>query len=368
MDEVNQTLETPKGTPGVGRVAVIIPAYEPTDALATLVDDLGPLNFDPIIVIDDGSSAEGRAMIDSIVQSRPITLLRHRYNRGKGAALKTGFRHTLGLATPVLGVVTVDADGQHLLEDIRRVGDCLRRHPQAMTLGSRTFGRDVPWRSRLGNVLTTALFRLLYGIHIPDTQTGLRALPRSALEALLGIKSDHYEFEMDALGRHVAGGNPVVFEPIKTVYLNGNKSSHFNPFFDSLRIWFTLIRFTFSALVASALDLVLFAATFLATGSVPGAMVAGRLAGVLFNFGINRRLVFLYRGGLAQALSRYLLLVVALGSASYAMISLLISTLSASPLLAKVAAETLMFPLSFLVQQKLVFAVARKSTIETSAQ
>src|SRR5204863_1625446 len=107
----------------------------------------------------------------------------------KGQALKTAFNHVL-LHAPAdaVGVVTADADGQHLAADIRRVAERLeqaRTTGAALILGSRTFAKDVPLRNRFGNVLTRGVFRLVIGRAIGDTPTALRGIPRGFLAALM---------------------------------------------------------------------------------------------------------------------------------------------------------------------------------------
>ena len=83
-----------------------------------------------------------------------VQLLRHAVNLGKGAALKTAFNHVLCTYPELAGVVTADADGQHHPDDIERVAETLLARPDALVLGARTFGEDVPLRSRFGNIAT----------------------------------------------------------------------------------------------------------------------------------------------------------------------------------------------------------------------
>ena len=165
-------------------------------------------------------------------------------NRGKGGALKSGFRYLLEHAdsSSQQGAVTADADGQHTVPDIRCVMDEMERAPEALVLGVRMFEGRVPFRSAFGNRLTRFLLRLLYGVRIPDTQTGLRGIPRTMMERCLKIPSDRYEFELDMLLAAVSDGIGIRSVPIRTVYINDNASSHFHPLRDSARIYSVLFR------------------------------------------------------------------------------------------------------------------------------
>jgi hypothetical protein len=107
----------------------------------------------------------------------------------------------------------------------------------------RSFAADVPLRSRFGNSLTQWIFRMLMGKDVKDTQTGLRAIPRSMIPALLKMKAPGYDFEMEMLIEAVRSHAPLACVPIETVYIDGNKSSHFRPLADSVRIYIVFVRF-----------------------------------------------------------------------------------------------------------------------------
>ena len=212
-------------------VAILIPAYDPDAKLAALVDGLRGA-FRHLVLVDDGST-RGRDVLES-VRDRVDVLLVHDANRGKGAALRTGFAWIRDNLPGVRAVVTADSDGQHRPADIRRVAEASLGHPDGLVLGVREFAGRVPFRSQLGNVWTRVLFRLLTGLPVRDTQTGLRGIPRGLLDRLLAIPGDRYEYEIRMLvdaRRHPAPPRQI---PIETVYIDGNKSSHFRPFQDTV--------------------------------------------------------------------------------------------------------------------------------------
>ena len=229
--------------PGAGRATIVIPAYEPTPALVDLVADLSSHNDRPIVVVDDGSSAATRPVFERLARLPRVEVLAHAVNRGKGQALKTAFNHVLlERSSDAIGVVTADADGQHVPDDVRRVADALERRPSALVLGSRLFEGAVPARSRFGNTVTRGVFRLLIGRAIRDTQTGLRGIPASFLPELTRLESVRYEFELEMLIRATVLDVPIAEIPIQTVY-GGVGQSHFRPLWDSLRICRVFARF-----------------------------------------------------------------------------------------------------------------------------
>ena len=155
-------------------------------------------------------------------------------------------------------MVTADADGQHHPDDVVRVGERLAREPGSMVLGARGFEGDVPARSRVGNRLSRLVFRMLMGQKLGDTQTGLRGIPPRLLAELARMKSRGYEFEIDMLTAAKHLSVPIVEEPIRTIYEPGNPTSHFNPLRDSMRIGFVLARFTMLSLATAVLDNMVF--------------------------------------------------------------------------------------------------------------
>ena len=197
--------------------------------------------FAGILVVDDGSSETSVGVFEELRRLASVVVVRHERNRGKGRALKTGIEFVLREMPEIQGVVTADADGQHRAEDIVRVARGLSQEDR-LVLGVRAFGGVVPLRCRVGNGATRSLFRLLTGVRLSDTQTGLRGIPRGILGELVELEGERYEYEMVVLTRLCGTGRRPVEVPIETVYLEGNRSSHFKPLADSVRILWVLVR------------------------------------------------------------------------------------------------------------------------------
>lgn len=339
---------------------VLIPAYRPSGALADLVADLALRGFTRILVVDDGSGPSYVPVFESLLGRPQVTLLRHERNRGKGEALKTGLRHLLASCPDAEGAVTADADGQHLPEDIERVACRLAGSGgSTLVLGCRRFGPDVPLRSRFGNLITAAAMRWIAGLHLGDTQTGLRGIPRSLALLLLETKSGGYEFELDMLLMAKHSGFAVDEVPIATVYLNGNRGSHFNPLRDSMRIYFVLLRFTLVSLATTTIDNLVFRLALGFTPSLPEAQLAARVAALSFQYPAARRAVFHSGHPHRRELPRFLAVAAAHALLTYAAIHWLTVQHGFGLLPAKLAVETALFPLNFLLQRDWVFTSSR---------
>src|SRR5947207_6831220 len=131
-------------TDDLRQVVVIVPTYQPSDAFSTLIPALRAAGFARIVVVNDGSAAETHWRFEEAVQQGAV-ILQHSRNRGKGAALKTGFQFVLDHFPATVGVVTCDADGQHLVPDIVSVARAFLHDPSKVVLGSRTFDSAVPF-------------------------------------------------------------------------------------------------------------------------------------------------------------------------------------------------------------------------------
>jgi putative flippase GtrA len=284
-------------------------------------------------------------------------VLSHAFNLGKGRALKTGLNYFALHCPKSRGVVTCDADGQHAAADILKIAQRLEQSPgKELILGVREFPKAIPLRSRIGNILTRHIFRFLVGEKITDTQTGLRGIGRDSLPLYIGLSGERYEYETNMLISAHLDHIRIVQEPIQTIYLDDNKASHFNPFFDSIRIYFLFVRFAFSSLLSSMADLVTFLIAYHLTANVTASVFVGRFTvGPLVNFSVNKRFVFHDRGRLFAVLARYYALATVLGLTASILIEKLNSTLGVNIVVSKILVESVLFFASFSVQRDYIF-------------
>jgi putative flippase GtrA len=354
---------TPCGTHAkrpVTRSVVAIPALQPSEDLPELVYALIGNHVD-VIVVDDGSGP-GYDDIFDLCSALGATVHRLEENHGKGYALRQAFL-VADNVFPGHGVVTADADGQHRLDDILTIRQNLDTSAvgnpadQQIVLGVREFPKqEVPLRSRFGNMVSAAVFRLVTGVKLGDTQTGLRGIPATHLEWVASLPGDRYELEYTMLVRAAREGVGLRQVPIGTVYEDDNAASHFRPFRDSLRVLGPVAAFGGSSALSFVVDTGLFLG-FSALGAAIGpALVGARLISGTMNFAVNRWAVF--RGGkqddLRHAATRYAALALAILAGGVLIVNALVA-LGASLLLAKITADVILFVLSYVVQRLVVF-------------
>lgn len=344
---------------------VLIPAYQPDARLPRLILELH--RADPsskIVVVDDGSGQKFSDIFEASATAG-AHVISYENNRGKGYALREGFTWIRDVAgdSPEC-VVTADADGQHTLNDIFRVGRTCTDTGKSV-LGVREFVGHVPARSRIGNTATSALFWLATGWKLKDTQTGLRAFPVALLPALLEVQGDRYEYELRVLLHLAKFRHPVTQIPIETIYEAGNPTSHFRPLQDSARIWAPLLKFAASSGVATVIDYVLVLVLNALTGALFFPVIAARLVSASVNFAMNRRVFEATGVPLRRSAFRYAALAVAVVTGSYTMLAVL--TGIGMPLwIAKIIADTTMYLVSYSAQSRYVFAPAQDQSAKVT--
>ncbi|MCP4180590.1 MAG: glycosyltransferase family 2 protein [bacterium] len=220
----------------------IIPAYNPTNDLIRVIYHLTTIEVYRIIVVDDGSDC--KEIFKRIKSKKNVEILKHSTNFGKGKALKTAFNHIINKYKDIKSVITIDADGQHKIEDVLRIALDSINNPEKLILGCRNFQlKNVPIRSKIGNIITRKILSFFTSKIIHDTQTGLRAIPIDFLPKLVRIKLNGFNFEFEMLIKAINTGMQIKEDFISTVYINKNSNSNFDPIFDSIKIYFVLLKF-----------------------------------------------------------------------------------------------------------------------------
>ena len=335
------------------KIAALLPAYKPDETFVTLCRELRFLGFN-VWVVDDGSGEEYRHLFDT-VQDQGCTVLRHAVNLGKGRAIKTGINAIADSTDPIRGVVTADADGQHAVDDIKKVADTMLQKPSALITGCRRLSNQAPLKSRLGNAASRYAYQFVTGTACHDTQTGLRAIPFEALKACLAIPGERFEYEMNMLLRLREMRLALHEVEIETIYLDHNKGSHFRPFQDALRVFSVIIRFAMTSLLSFLIDFA-FYAFFLGTVKLTPALsfACARLISSFINFLLNRAVVFRGLGG-KGAVFRYYMLVILLLLVGSGLVELVSSLVGYSAAWMKIPVDALLFFVSFWIQREYVF-------------
>ncbi len=219
-------------------LAGVVPCYNAGPRVRPVIAQAQPY-FERLVLVDDGSTDGGVQALADL----PIRVITFPHNRGKGHALLAGLR--AALEDPAMeAVCCLDADGQHDPAEIPKLHAAFLEHGADLVIGARTFNEDlVPWRSRFGNRVTAALTALLLGARLPDTQSGFRLFSRQFAEAVLeSVSGGRYETEMEIVVKALREGCRIESVPIRTIYEEGNRSSHFRRIADSFRIYLRLSR------------------------------------------------------------------------------------------------------------------------------
>lgn len=351
-------------------IAILIPSLEPDERLPAYIRSLSESGFGHIVVVDDGSSEPYQRIFKELETVENTVVLHHEVNRGKGVALKTGFSHILENLPDAKGIITADADGQHTVHDCVRLAEKLTEGEQAIYLGSRNFNLpNIPPKSRSGNRITSTVFKLLYGVWLPDTQTGMRAFHREQLPFMLEVQGERYEYEMRMLIACAVKGIPMIPVTIETIYENGNEGTHFHPIRDSYRIYkvilggfvkfmgSSLLCFGVDQLIALALREWLLPAMGCAAGTLANTNISGygaRVFSSLLNFQLNRKFVFQLKGSAKKAIVRYIILCVCIITVSNLCVWLL-GKIGMAGWLAKMITDTLLYFASYRIQRQWVF-------------
>lgn len=333
---------------------LIIPAYQPNKKLLALVESIRQNSDLPILIVNDGSSQACSPLFDKLNQLPDVSVIAHAINLGKGQALKTAFNHVLTHFPKSQGVITADADGQHLVKDILQVADMFRYKPDHLILGARSFCHKVPWKSRFGNNLTKIIFHLLIGQSLKDTQTGLRAIPKAFLKQCLKTQSNGYEFELDMLIKASKQNVKIHEVEIETVYNDNNKGTHFNPIIDSFKIYFVFLRFLVFAMICGLLDFGAFVFSYWICGNILVSEGLARLFSGTCNFLFNKELVFKSKDSLRFEALKYTLLCLVNLIFSYALIQSLIF-IGVNVFASKLIALFGLFIANFAIQKLIVF-------------
>lgn len=172
---------------------IVIPAYQESKIIQSVIKEIRDAGYEHIVVVDDGSSD------DTFEQAKKtgIITLRHKLNRGKGAATKTGIEAAKLLGADI--IITMDGDGQHDPNDIAKLIAPLERSHCDVVLGSRLLHPEgMPWykiwHNKIGNIITW----YLYGLYVTDSQSGFRAYSRHAAD-VINTRTDRYEYDSEVI-------------------------------------------------------------------------------------------------------------------------------------------------------------------------
>lgn len=215
---------------------ILIPAYNAEKTILTVVRECLEHGV-PVTVVDDGSVDATSTLLSGL----PVTLLRHQLNRGKGAALKTGF--AWALESGFDAVVTIDADGQHEVSAIPLLVSSAQSGAWGILIASRhsQFEQMSGLRKFWNHVGVWCIWKRT-GFEITDSQSGFRYYSREILKAV-SLKSDGYALEMEILLKGWKSGFTVGSLPVAARVADGRATSHYRPIMDTINISMIFLRY-----------------------------------------------------------------------------------------------------------------------------
>ncbi len=228
------------------KVCVLIPTYNNDRTLKRVID--GVLKYTQnIIIINDGSTDTTSQILKEYPNLKQYPIPK---NKGKGNALRIGFKKAEALG--YLFAISIDSDGQHFPEDISVFIEELEgsETKNLLLIGARNMEHEsVPGSSSFGNKFSNFWYKLETGIALSDTQSGYRMYPLKEINKIKFYTSK-FEFEIENIVKAAWRGITVKNVPIKVLYDESERVSHFRPFKDFARIsvlntWFVLVTFLF---------------------------------------------------------------------------------------------------------------------------
>jgi glycosyltransferase involved in cell wall biosynthesis len=338
-------------------ISILIPAFNPDNNLRVLINELLIYEWKEIVVVDDGSLIESKKILHDIEKIIGVHVLTHENNKGKGEALKTGIKHIKKNKNSLKGLITVDADGQHLVTDVVKIASFINNENDVI-FGVREFGDNTPLASKIGNKTIRLLLNFFNNIDINDTQTGLRYLPSSIFDKLLRLPGKRYEYELECIFAIKEMGRKILQIKIETIYLDNNSNSHFKGFSDSVKVLLSFFRFGFSSLAGFTVDILIFSMLILNSVSIFYAVAISRIVSGFLNFSLNDKIVF--KGGGDKKykfkLYSYIVLWVVLLLISIVLVSLLTPKDDISmAILVKIFVDLFLFVFSFFIQKNIIF-------------
>lgn len=338
--------------------SVLIPAYNPDNSLLNLVNSLIHVfeyhkineGYEVVLVNDGSFSNESASVFSKLNALDMVKIINLSHNKGKGAALKEGLKYIK--TTKSEYVVTADADGQHLADDIvavleRSISKC------QFIIGVRDlYTKGTPLKSFLGNGLSSIIFKIIAKKNLPDTQSGLRAFPSKNIDRMLCISGNRYQYELSVLLEFYGGKENIC--KINKVYINDNQGTSFRPIVDSIAVYSVFLRYCLNSFLITILD---FSIIYIMTKLYPTIIVfiVIRLLTTHLYFFIMKIFTFKNLNHLGFQLMKFYALVTINIVISSSLFGLLFFTNNYNFTFSYISAAIVLFILNYFIQRNVIF-------------
>ena len=341
----------------MNKIIVLIPSYEPDDKLIKLVDKLTHEDLD-IVVVNDGSGKEYNKIFNELKSAKVIS---YSTNKGKGHALKTGYKYIKEHYKSNYVVVTMDSDGQHDIKDALKLCNAVMKDKKTFYIGKRKISKNTPLRSRFGNTITRFVYHIVSKIHVYDTQTGLRAFSDELMDFMIGVKGERFEYEMNVLLECPLNGIDIKELEIKVIYIDNNSGSHFDTIKDSYKVYKEIFKYISVSFMSFLLDYSLYVIISLISNNIVLSNVLARIASGTFNFTLNKNLVFKSKNKTVVSFIQYVLLAVIILLINTYLLNYFVNVLGANRYIIKLVIELALSIISWSVQKFIIFRNRKSS-------
>lgn len=358
------------------KTTIVIPSYNPDVKLSMFVDELIMSGFSDIVIIDDGSDYSIRKVnttFEYIKNKKECIILHHETNMGKGMALKTGFKFCLAERAEDTVVITADDDGHYSVKQIKQ---CLKAYNEiepennAVMLASRDFhDSDYARRRRATNAIAGFVMKYFCGVNIKDIQTGLRIIPYKYLEKVTDMPGAGFDYEINMLVEMKYMKIPIVEHVISMENFTTKNYAKYNPVWDTFRLLGAVIKYVFSSLSATAIDMIVFYLLLLLLESdmmsidksigMFLATVIARVISATYNCIVNKKAVFKSDAPMKGVIVRFYIFSLVRAAISYALVLaasyLLGSYADSSTVAVKMIVDLVLFFAGYEVQKRWIF-------------
>ncbi len=343
-------------------IFIVVPTLDPDEKIMeTFINDLHK-EFNNILIVNDGSAEIHDDFFKSL-EKKGLEVFKHYKNLGKGRAIKNAFNYLLNKYPNIKGCVTCDCDGQHSVKDIKKIAKAVLDNKESLILGVRDFDQDnVPFKSHYGNIITRNIFKILIGLDITDTQTGLRGFSKYVMYKFIDVEGERFEYETNMLISCKEEDIDIDEIPIETIYINSNSNSHFHPLKDSILIYRLFAKYFLSSFSSFIVDIILFCIFFDILGiksKILAATILARIVSSIYNYIINSKLVF--KNVSLSSLIKYYVLAIIQMFMSGCFVTYLSFLLKGFPVVAiKIIVDTLLWVINLVILREFVFKGKKK--------
>jgi len=212
------------------QTTVIVPAYNEEQNVGGVIDRINALGLGLEILVVDDASSDGTS---DVAASKGARVIRHPYNKGNGASVKTGLRNTERKY-----IIVVDGDGQHPPEEIPAMLSLLGQYE--LVVGARVRGSRTSGFRDFGNFVFNNFASYVAGCRIPDLTSGFRAMPRKVAMEFIHLYPNQFSLPTTSTLSVIKSGYSIYYHPIKSEVRKGR--SKVRPFSDGLKFLMIIVK------------------------------------------------------------------------------------------------------------------------------